>query len=285
MKIKARYYQYFDADFERDVPAEGMAGWKEAELTFDRRRLALVVMHAWDVGSRDQFPGVYRTNEYLLRGDVIVRDVFPDLLKAVRETGTTLIHVVGGRDYYSHLPGYRKAAALTPQAPPPPRIAVQDPYMDAARRFQEEHGVGGRHNLEDYRRSTAVRDFAKGTEPVGDEWVVKDSEQLFAVCRAEGINHLVYSGFAIDACLLISPGGMVDMSRRGVMCSVLRQATTAMETKDTARQEWAKEVALWRVAIEFGFVFDVEAFVRAVRTAAEATAVRSADQAVPWQVR
>jgi hypothetical protein len=265
MRIPAHYYQYFDADYDLDVPAEGMGGWKQAELTFDRDRTALVVMHAWDVGSRAEYPGIYRAVEYLSRDQAIVRDVFPPLLRAVRETGTKLIHVVGGRDYYSHLPGYRRAAALTPPSPVPPRITVQDPLLDAARRFKSEHAITGPRNAADRERSNAIRSFAPGTEPVGDEWIVKDTEQLFAVCEAEGINHLVYSGFAIDACLLLSPAGMVDMSRRGLMCSVLKQATTAMESKETARREWAKEVALWRVALQFGFVFDVDAFIHAIR--------------------
>lgn len=265
MRIPAHYYQYFDADYDRDVPAEGMGGWKQAELTFDRDRLALVVMHAWDVGPMAEYPGIYRSCEYLARDHVIVREVFPPLLQAARETGTKLIHVVGGRDYYSHLPGYRRAAALTPPSPAPPRIRVQDPLFDAVQQFRNEHALTGPRNAGDRERSNAIRTFARGTEPVGDEWVVKDTEQLFAVCQAEGINHLVYSGFAIDACLLISPGGMVDMSRRGLMCSVLKQATTAMETKESARQEWAKEIALWRVAIDFGFVFDVDAFITAIR--------------------
>jgi len=265
MKIHAHYYQYFDADYDLDVPAEGMGGWKQAELTLDRDHTALVVMHAWDVGSREEYPGIYRSVEYLARDHQIVSEVFPPLLQAVRETGTKLIHVVGGRDYYSHLPGYQRAAALAPAVSEPRRIAASDPFLDVARRFKSEHAVTGPRNAADRERSNAIRGFARGTEPVGDEWVVKDTEQLFAVCEAESINHLVYSGFAIDACLLISPGGMVDMSRRGLMCSVLKQATTAMETKETARQEWAKEVALGRVGIQFGFVFDVDAFIDAIR--------------------
>ena len=51
------------------------------------------------------------------------------------------------------------------------------------------------------------------------------------------------------------------MSRRGVMCSAFRQAVTAVENKETARQELNKELALWRVALAFGFVFDVDDFV------------------------
>jgi hypothetical protein len=77
--------------------------------------------------------------------------------------------------------------------------------------------------------------------------------------------NLIYAGFAINWCLLMSPGGMLDMSRHGVMCSALRQAVTAVENKETARRELCKEIALWRVALAFGFVFDVADFMAAIR--------------------
>jgi hypothetical protein len=57
---------------------------------------------------------------------------------------------------------------------------------------------------------------------------------------------------------------MADMSRRGVMCSAVRQAVTAVENRETAREERAKELALWRVALAFGFVFDVDDLVAAL---------------------
>lgn len=54
---------------------------------------------------------------------------------------------------------------------------------------------------------------------------------------------------------------MLDMSRRGVMCSVFRQAVTAVENRETARSELGKQLALWRVSLALGFVFDVDDFV------------------------
>jgi hypothetical protein len=42
---------------------------------------------------------------------------------------------------------------------------------------------------------------------------------------------------------------MVDLSRAGLLCSTIREATTAIENKETARHENAKELALWRVAL------------------------------------
>ena len=66
----------------------------------------------------------------------------------------------------------------------------------------------------------------------------------------------------------MSPGGMAEMAHKyGVMCSAIRQATTAVENKESARQEWCKELALWRVALAFGFVFDVDDLVAALKAA------------------
>lgn len=51
-------------------------------------------------------------------------------------------------------------------------------------------------------------------------------------------------------CLQNSPGGMIDMARYGIMRSVLRDAVTAVENKETAEDELAKEIALWLIAHE-----------------------------------
>jgi hypothetical protein len=49
------------------------------------------------------------------------------------------------------------------------------------------------------------------------------------------------------------------------MGSAFRQAVTAVENQETARRQLARELGLWRVALAFGFVFDVEDFLAAVR--------------------
>ncbi len=58
---------------------------------------------------------------------------------------------------------------------------------------------------------------------------------------------------------------MRDMARRWYLCSVIRQATTAVENKESARTEAHKEVGLWRVSTGYGFVFDAEPFIAALR--------------------
>jgi len=261
--LSASYYQQFDADYDLDVPGEGYGGWHRAEVEIDLDHTALVVMHAWETGTREQYPGWYRAVEYIPRAQAILEAVYPPLLAAVRERGVTLFHVVGGGDYYRGYPGYRKAVQLASPTPPLPQI-TPDPTLKALRQFRKAHVSVGAHNEQDVARGFERLDFAPQARPLGDEGIAENADQLYALCERQSVNHLIYAGFAINWCLLMSPGGMLDMSRRGLMCSALRQAVTAVESKETARTELGKQLALWRVSLAFGFVFDVEDFVRGI---------------------
>lgn len=264
LRVPAWYYQQFDADYSRDVPAEGYGGWKKGEIEISRRHTAVVVMHAWDCGTREEYPGWFRAVEYIPRSYEICRTVFPRLLGAVRQAGFPLFHVVGGGAYYKEYPGYRRAVALAGPEPPAPESIPADPVLEKLRAFRSDHVFVGAHNREDVKRGSAKINFAREARPLGEEGIAENAHQLFALCKESGINHLIYAGFAINWCLLMSPGGMLDMSRRGFLCSAFRQAVTAVENKESARGERHKEEGLWRVALAFGFVFDVDDFVAAL---------------------
>jgi hypothetical protein len=264
MKIQADYYQQFDADYTRKVPAEGYGGWKTAEIELAPAHTAFVVMHAWDTGTPDMYPGWHRAAEFLQRADAILKTVFPPLLAAVRQSPLKLYHVTSGSYYCKEYPGYKRAVAL---AGPPPAMdnpAVADPVLEQLKAFKKAHAYVGAHNLDDIEAGFRNMRFPKEAQPVGQEGIAENAQQLAALCKAEGINHLIYTGFAINWCLHTSSGGMVDMTRRGFMCSAIRQAVTAMENKETARNELAKENALWRLAVAYGFVFDADEVIRAL---------------------
>lgn len=255
--LNASYYQQFDADYSRDIPGEGYGGWQQTPLTLDLDHTAVVVMHAWNHRHRQGYPGWYRAVEYIPRSNAILAEVFPPLLAAVRASPMRLLHVVGGGDYYSQLPGYQRAVALAGEEPALSRVP-SDPALDALRAFRRRAVFVGEHNQADVDRGFGDLDFPDTARPQGDEGIAENAHQLAALCLDGGINHLIYTGFAVNWCLLMSPGGMVDMNRRGVMCSVLRQAVTAVENKESARCETHKQEALWRIALAFGFVFDVD---------------------------
>jgi hypothetical protein len=264
LRLMSGYYQQFDADPERDVPGEGYGGWQSAPVELAWEHTAVVVMHAWDCGTREEFPGWYRAVEYVPRANAICREVFPRLLGAVRECGFRLFHVVGGGDYYKERPGYLRAVELAGPPPPAPEQIEVDETLQQLRNFRAERVFVGAHNREDVNRGFARLNFAPEAMPRDDEGIAENGQQLFALCRHHGVNHLIYAGFAINWCLLMSPGSMLEMSRHGIMCSAFRQAVTAVENRETARGELCKEIALWRVALAFGFVFDVEEFVRSL---------------------
>ena len=179
------------------------------------------------------------------------------------DAGATLFHVVGGGNYYQSLPGYERAVALAGPPPPGPEMVPADASWKKLQELRNQRVFVGPHNAADVQRGFAQLDFPAEARPVGDEGVAENGHQLLALCKHHGINHLVYFGFAINWCLLMSPGGMLEMSRHGVMCSAIRQATTAVENRESARQQWAKELGLWRVALAWGFVFDVDDLVAA----------------------
>lgn len=261
--VPASYYEEFDADYGRDVPAEGYGGWKKAPLPLNTETTALVVMHAWDCGTYEQYPGWWRAVEYIPRATEISRTVFPRLLSAVRASPMRLFHVAGGDNgYYKKYEGYRLACSLPGAMERDPTYGIDtDPAYEAVRKFKS--GLGS-HNKRDIERGFANVDFLPEAKPVGAEGVAENAHQLYALCRHFKVNHLVYAGFAIDWCLLLSSGGMEDMRRRGLMCSAVRQAVTAVENHLSARTELWKEHGLWRVAVDFGLVYDVDDLVRAL---------------------
>jgi hypothetical protein len=264
MRLLAQTYQQFDFGPELGTTA----GWRDVEIELAPQHTALVVMHAWDCGAPNQFPGWHRAVKYMPRANRILREIFPPLLTATRRSRLPVFHVVGGgRDYYSHLPGHRRVVQLASTAKPD-RSYLQvspDPIFDRLKRLRHDVASPGASNSADVAAGFAQLDFAAEARPMGDEGIAQNADQLAALCVAHQVNHLVYVGFAINWCLLMSPGGMTDMARHGCLCSTIREAVTAVENAESAAEEREKAQALWRVAVEFGFVFSLGNFLAALK--------------------
>ena len=265
LSLNAQIYRNFDADYSLAAPAEGFGGWTTIPVELPLAETALVSMHAWDCKSREEIPATYRVEEYYPRAHRILKTVFPPLLAAAREGGMTVLHVVGGGDYYKDLPGYRKAVEL---AGTEPEFTGEAPHSDANIRFREmksDFGIPGAQNRKDQQKEGLRLDFAPQARPIAGEGVAENAPQLSALCREAGVSHLLYIGFAVNWCLLTSAGGIRDMARRWYFCSVIQDATTAVENKESARTESNKAEALWRISTGHGFVFDSEPLIAALR--------------------
>jgi len=262
INIPANYYEEFDADYSLDVPAEGYGGWKKITLPLNTDTTALVIMHAWDCGTYEQYPGWHRAVEYIPRAAEIGRTVFPGLLRTVRDSGMQVFHVVAGDNgYYKKHEGYRFTQSLLTGCNETKEKVREDEVYRKLSEFKQNLGC---HNKEDISRGFENVDFMPEARPAGAEGIAEDESQLFALCRHFGINHLIYIGFAIDWCLLLSSGGMKEMKERGLICSTIRQAVTAVENRETGRNQICKGIGLWRVALLFGFVYELKDFVKSL---------------------
>ena len=244
------YYAQQGADPTQEYPAMGFGGWNKADVPIEPERTAVLVMHAWKV---PDYEAHMRHLEYLSRANAIIRDKFPPFLQAVRSKGIRLIHIAGGFEHVlPTLPGYQRITGKYPAA------QVQEIELSKEmKHLCEKHWslVGAQNDDYAAQFERAYAEYDLAVKPLDDEDVVVAENQLFSLCCEHGIEHLIYTGFAVNACLLSARCGMVDMSRHGLMCSVVGDLTTAVENKETCKTQENLKYGLWKFATQRGFVF------------------------------
>ena len=248
LNIPVNYYDQTSADLLLNVPAEGFGGWKKTELTFDLDTAAFVVMHAAYPGSPDEVPGIYRSCDETPRQNEIDRTVFPPLFAAIRKAGVHIYHIgFAPRPFYKRYDGFVKEGLDFSY----PSITASETTKDIFA-FKRDYNWPGKQNLADIAKSYDTTDFLPNARPAPGEPIVENTDQLFGICQKDGTDHLIYIGFCIDGCIQSSACGMIDMGRRGFLCTAVREATTAIENKETSAREMAKEKALADIGIVFG---------------------------------
>ncbi len=71
---------------------------------------------------------------------------------------------------------------------------------------------------------------------IGDEDLMPDTQaEVFAICQARGLTHLIYVGFHTQVCLLGKPMGLKAMKSAGLACVLARDMTDAHPGYDPAR--------------------------------------------------
>jgi nicotinamidase-related amidase len=243
INVPTWYYQQFNADYTLAHPAKGYGGWKKQSLPLNLSKTGFVVMHAWDPYNYEQYKGWYKAVEYLPRARKLLDTTFPLLLESLREQNCHIYHVVD-----------EKPLPITSL----PQPEKDDIYHELVQ-FKQEQVFPGKENISDCNK--VVR---KGMLINENESAVYNSEQLHKCCLNDGVNHLIYSGFAINYCLQYSPGNMNEMNNRGFMCSAFKETVTAVENKESIENELHKEYALWLTAVKNGFVYSLTDFLNAL---------------------
>jgi nicotinamidase-related amidase len=251
--VPASYYQQYDANYSLEYPGEGYGGWKKEPIPIDPGHTAIAIMHAWDNGDLPDAQPLYNVCEYIPRAKKILNGPIPEFLDWIRTSNVKHIHIGSFSEQgVEDLPGYRRTLALAGTEEATESVEPDD-TLNKLRQLHTDKVLYG-HNMNGVNACMKNRRFA--LDIADNEDVACTSWQLFCWCREHQISHLIYCGFAINACLMLSPCGMLDMIRRGVMCSILSDLTTGVENRESCRQELHKEYGLWAFSIWGGFVFE-----------------------------
>jgi len=243
IKIPTWYYKQFDADYSLKHPTLGYGSWHSESLDINLSKTAFVVMHAWNPFEYENNTGCYRAVEYLPRAKKILETTLPSLLSALRKNKLKIYHIVDEK--------HTKFTSL-----PNP---IKDEVILNLETFKKNNVFPGKHNLSDCNKFKRQPMLIKSNEPL-----LYNGEELHRLCLKDGINHLIYSGFALNWCLQYSPGNMNEMSDRGFMCSTFKETITAVENKESIINEGHKEYALWLTSIKNGFIYSLPEFLSAL---------------------
>lgn len=250
MNIPAYYYAQQGADSALPHPGLGLRGWCETEVPVDPAHTAVIVMHAWRVPKTE---GLYQHVEYLKRADKIMEERFPSFLQAVRQSGVRLIHVAAGFETaLDKFPGYHRVQ----QECPPEQYKTID-SSPALQELKMRHWrlTGAEDQAHHEQIEAGYANYSFAIEPLEHEDVVTTANQLLYLCRKHKLEHLIYTGFAVNACLMLSPCGCLDMTRRGLICSIVGDLTTAVENKESCIGQRNLEYGLWQFSVQGGYVF------------------------------
>ena len=259
IEVPTMYYQQFGADPSLgDDAALTYGGWKKTNLPINADKTAIVVMHAAYVGEAETAPEQFQYCEYVPRSYRLAKENFPAVLDAARAAGIKIYHVTFGTGYFEEMPGYIETQALGAEANYSPRTkATGDDIISELYNFKDNNVTPGPNAWDGI---IAAREkylnFLPEAMPQGNEPICTTSNELAEVAVRDEINHLIYMGFAVDACLLSSEGGMLGMQQRGFMCSAIKDCVTAVENRESTPSKHHTDTALWRVSTGFGFVYE-----------------------------
>ncbi len=270
IRVPWHFYQHYPADFSAwSRAARGFRGWTSEERELDLSRTALVLMHLPDAGLTPDSewgpdslrPDTLGTVEWVPRTMELLTNRLPRLVKAARAAGVTVVHVLMSSGDPTDPCVARSMAEFGP-APEPDKEVLAPEQRSTVHRERDVFG-------EMPKRPPGSPEHANGMpgelRPQGNDLVVWQAYQLHRLMSQRGINHLMYTGWALNWCLWFSPCGMSDMRRKGYLCSAVRGGCVAIENRESADNEGNLEYAYWKTSTMFGYIFELHELTACLR--------------------
>lgn len=265
MLVRVRYQAMRSTGPDDNVEANIVS--TESELSLDSAESALVLVDVWG--------GHPLKSHYERTGQIMANKIAP-CIKAARAAGMTVIYAPSppvAKSYPQWL-RYAGPADLEPPSQqaddwPPADFRKTEGKYASLRRLPNEAPPDYRGPYPDWWH---IRDIAACIAPTDEDFVVANGDQLHRLLRHRGIVHLVYAGFATNICVVYRDYGLQAMRRRGYQPILLRDCTSAIETRETIEGFDITRIVLLDLERWF-FTSDSKEFMGACAQAASATRV------------
>lgn len=197
-----------------------------ATVELDVAEVAIVLVDTW---------AGHPMPSHLERTGEICRTRIRPMLDAARAAGATVIYAPSPRvapDFETHRHDIRETA------PPDPPVDDWPPkeYRDTTGRYGSLRKRPG-ELPENYDGPIPdwfpIHGIDPSIPPMPGDVVVATGAELHAACKARGLVHLIYAGFATNICIRFRDYGLHAMRDRGYAPILLRDATSAIETRAT----------------------------------------------------
>jgi nicotinamidase-related amidase len=251
LRLTGRYF--------RTIPID-KTGYETELVELDPAHTAFIGMHCWDIGCEGgpnidaNFcvgMGYYET---FREAERIMKECIRPAMDAARKARVLVCHVESPTIGVKHPEAQQDLDPVSaPSKPQPPVVPGWREHITA-----RSHG-------KDYpaRSPYARMDRAKIVAPQPGEPFVYQTGQFDRILRRQGIQNLIYSGFATDMCILRSPGGIEPMAPLGYRIFLMRDATVGVECPDTFAERLATRWAIRYFETHYGDTITSDDFLRA----------------------
>ncbi len=225
INLNLRYYDWVQADKTERFESHGRVASKKWQV--DPRYLGLVLLDVWNIA---------HLNDVTQRADKITRETIVPLREVFAQHSLPIIHAPSpelARPYQSEQAPMADVPAAADQWPPDEFSQKKGSHVQFQRYSEEK--------MAELRELQSQRKIHPSVLPRKEEYVAATGEDIHNYCRQKGILILIYVGFSTNFCMISRDYGIVQMKRRGYETILVRDATTGVETADTADQKTLSE--------------------------------------------
>ena len=248
--LNVRYFQ--DSTPEGVACREENFQRREISMKLPIRQTALVAVDVWDI---------HHDENYVERMNQALEQFLLPALHASRKTGIRVIHAPGPEIAENRFADRIIGVSAEPCDAKEPIW----PFKEFRERTGDYEGYRGPREqypgvMAKYER---LWDLSPKMDVLENEFVIATGGQLDAVCRDNGILHLLYVGFLANWCVLCRDYGIRAKARQGYNTIILRDAIAGTEYPDTIESGLSTEFAIREVEQQYGFSVSNEDFLEA----------------------